>query len=103
MSRVVPPPDVAGAGAGADAAGCDAGADASALGATEALAAALGIGVADGAGAYVQPGFALVQAATTRMAATATTDGRVRISPWTSSDGHWQRGSVRTLPSVVAV
>jgi hypothetical protein len=54
ISRVVPPPEAAGADAGAeaDAAGCDAGADAEPLGAAaEPLASTLGIGVADGAGA----------------------------------------------------
>src|SRR5689334_5436759 len=80
-SRTAPPPE-----AGADAlAGADAGADAEAdagaepLGAAEPLASTLGIGVADGAGAYVQPGFALVHAATTRTAAIATTGRRLRM------------------------
>ena len=92
----MPPPDAA--GADADAAGCEAGAgadaeagaDASGLGPAEPLPATLAAGVADGAGAYVQPGFAVVQAATTRMMATVAAtaaDRGVRMGSGTSSVG----------------
>ncbi len=70
-----PPPDAeADAEADADSDGAvDADAEAEALAPAEPLAETLGSGVADGAGAYVQPGLAEVQAAATRRSA-ATTD-----------------------------
>src|SRR6266487_2967177 len=48
-------------------------------GAADPLASTLGIGVAEGAGAYVQPGFGLVHATRARTAKAARTGRRVCI------------------------
>jgi hypothetical protein len=76
ISTTVPPPPPPPVGA------------AVALGAAEPLGAAegsvLGIGVGDGAGAYVQPGVVAVHAATTNRDRPARRERRVRMGRWTS-------------------
>ena len=73
-----PPPDAeADAEADADSDGAvDADAEAEALAPAEPLAETLGSGVADGAGAYVQPGLAEVQARRAARSAATTDRGR---------------------------